>query len=408
MARDKDPQLWCALIALAFGGLCAVRLAIPSAPYFDETHYLKAARALLLLEPANREHPMFAKELIAASVAVLGDGPLAWRLPSLLAGTAGLYAFSRLVWHLTRERFATLAAAILLATSFLWFVQSRIAMLDMVAAGLAMVSLWQISAAFDGQRKRALLHLAASGIAMGLAMGSKWSVLPLAVMPALGFFVWRTRLQKVSLVQAALLLGLLPLFTYWLTFLPAMFYAQDPVQPLGWVETHRRILALQESVRGHHPYASHWYDWIVNHRPIWYLFEPIDDAQRGIVMLGNPLTMLAGLPALLWCGWQALRHKRKDAGAFALLFAASLLPWLLPTKPVQFYYYYLLPGAFLMACLALWLGSLWQRGGWTRAVPPILLTASAALFAWFYPILSAAPLASEMAFMRWMWLASWI
>ena len=35
--------------------------------------------------------------------------------------------------------------------------------------------------------------------------------------------------------------------------------------------------------------------------------------------------------------------------------------WIFNGKPVQFYYHYLLPGAFLMAVLALALEPLWQR-----------------------------------------------
>ena len=63
------------------------------------------------------------------------------------------------------------------------------------------------------------------------------------------------------------------------------------------------MLALQASVTKHHPYQSVWYQWIVNWRAIWYLYEFVDGAQRGIVLIGNPFTMLAGLVALGWCGW---------------------------------------------------------------------------------------------------------
>ncbi len=72
---------------------------------------------------------------------------------------------------------------------------------------------------------------------------------------------------------------------------------------------------------------------------------------------------------------------------------------------MQFYYHYLLPGAFLMGMLALALDAMWREG--RRAIPLLVLAASAALFAGFYPILSAAPLAGRMSFAHWMWLDSW-
>jgi hypothetical protein len=48
---------------------------------------------------------------------------------------------------------------------------------------------------------------------------------------------------------------------------------------------------------------------------------------------------------------------------------------------------------------------MWQRG--RRWLPLLVPAASVALFAGFYPILSAAPLAGPMSFAHWMWLNSW-
>ena len=135
---ESDPRAWCALIALAFLVLTLFRLDIPSKVYFDEVHYVEAARRPLALTPFNREHPLFAKEIIAASIAMFGDQPLAWRVPPALVGSLGLYAFGRLVQHAGKRRAATLFAMLLLASNFMWFVQSRIAMLDIFAATLAL------------------------------------------------------------------------------------------------------------------------------------------------------------------------------------------------------------------------------------------------------------------------------
>ena len=70
-APQRDPLGWTLLIALAFLGLCLHRLGIPTKIYFDETHYVPAARKLLALTRANPEHPMLSKEAIAAAIALL-------------------------------------------------------------------------------------------------------------------------------------------------------------------------------------------------------------------------------------------------------------------------------------------------------------------------------------------------
>ena len=58
-----------------------------------------------------------------------------------------------------------------------------------------------------------------------------------------------------------------------------------------------------------------------------------------------------------------------------------------------------------MAALALALDALWKRG---RRWPPLLVLAgSVALFAFFWPILTAAPLEGEAPFLRYTWLDSW-
>jgi len=77
------------------------------------------------------------------------------------------------------------------AGNFMWYVQSGIAMLDMVAASLALVGLWQFAAALDSPRQRPRLALA--GLALGLAFGAKSSVAPLAVVPGLAFLALRLR-----------------------------------------------------------------------------------------------------------------------------------------------------------------------------------------------------------------------
>jgi dolichyl-phosphate-mannose--protein O-mannosyl transferase len=419
--QQQDPADWCATITVFFLALAWWRLGVPSQIYFDELHYVNAARKLNEGLRANPEHPMLGKEAIAAAIRWLGDKPLYWRLPSAFSGAVGLFAFSRLVWFASARRTATIAATFLLATNFMWFVQSRIAMLDMVMAGLGMVGLWQFAAAIRLPRQ-GRWRLALAGLAFGLALGAKWSIAPAAMLPGLLFLALKMRdsgprlllaraggpVPGISLAEAALWLGAVPLAVYWLTYWPAFHYARgavDPFDPIGW---HRTMLQLQDSVKRLHPYRSVWYEWIGNWRAIWYLYKEVDGAQRGILMIGNPFTMLAGLPALGWALWAGIARRRRDALAFAALYAASLGMWAVSGKPIQFYYHYLLPGAFLMALLALSLEELWHRKDRWRWLAPASLAISAAMFAWFYPILSAAALSDgRSSFEHWMWLASW-
>src|SRR5207302_9595925 len=68
----------------------------PEKFYFDEVHYVPAARQLL--EPMmpspmlNPMHPPLAKQLMALSIRAFGDVPLGWRYPGVVFGTLAIVA----------------------------------------------------------------------------------------------------------------------------------------------------------------------------------------------------------------------------------------------------------------------------------------------------------------------------
>lgn len=426
--RARDPWVWCLAIPALFALLAGIRLTVPSEPFFDEIHYLPAARDLLEwwsggeAQYRNREHPLLGKELIAIGIALFGDTPLGWRIMSLIAGTIAIAASMRALWHASLDRFACLAFGVLLATGFHLLIQARIAMLDVFMAAFLALAAWQFAAAIR-EPETGRWRLALTGIAIGCALASKWNAVPLAMAFGLTFFAARLAAGRrrlftsrrgapvpgVSLIEAFVWLGLLPLAVYALTFAPAyeLGTARHP-SPLiqdGLIGLHVQILNLQAQVLAPHSYQSTWDQWVLNTRGIWYLYEHVDGTQRGVLLIGNPLTMLLGLPALIWCAWVGLR--RGDWARLAIVagYAASLGLWMIAPKPVQFYYHYLMPSIFLLAALALALSDLRAsgRGWWAIA----FLAGSAAMFALFFPILTAAPLDGPMSFADWAWLAGW-
>lgn len=431
--HPRDPLGWCLALTALYALLAGWRLAIPSIPYFDEVHYLPAARELLGLFEAgqgaylNREHPLLGKVLIALGMALVDDNPLGWRIMPLLAGTLAMFAAMRALWHASEDRFATVAFGVLLATGFHLFVQSRIAMLDIFMAALLAVAAWQFAAAC-AQPEKGRWRLALTGIALGCAMGAKWNAIPLAMLPGLAFFAARLSAGRrrlflsrrgapvpgITLVEAFVWLGIVPLVAYAITFLPGWWLGEylrpSPLAEQGLIGFHGEILSLQQQVLTPHNYQSNWPQWLLNTRGIWYLYEVVDGAQRGVLLIGNPLTMLLGLPALAWC--LAIGAWRSDWARLGVVigYAAALGLWLIAPKPVQFYYHYLVPSFFLLAALALALSDLrnasrGQRLEWW--LPWGTLAASAALFALFYKVLAAAPLDGAASFAKWTWLAGW-
>ncbi len=428
-AHPRDPLAWVAAITAAFAMLAGWRLAIPSIPVFDEVHYIPAARELLSLfkggfdDYLNPEHPMLGKQLIALGMAMFGDSPLGWRVMPLAFGTLALFASMRALWHASEDRFACIAFGVLIATGFHLFIQSRIAMLDVFMAAFLAVAAWQFAGAIR-QPETGRWRLALTGIALGCAMAAKWNAVPLAMLPGLVFFAARISAGRrrlflsrrgapvpgMTLVEAFVWLGIVPLVIYALTFVPGYWLGDtlrpSPLAQHGLIGLHREILGLQQQVLTPHTYQSNWQQWVLNTRGIWYLYEVVDGAQRGVLLIGNPLTMLLGLPALAWC--LVIGVWRGDWARLGVVigYAAALGLWLIAPKPVQFYYHYFVPGFFLLGALALALSDL-RRAGWGKWLAWGTLAASTGLFALFYKVLSAAPLEGAMSFAKWAWLMGW-
>ncbi|MDZ4137922.1 MAG: phospholipid carrier-dependent glycosyltransferase [Erythrobacter sp.] len=428
-AHPRDPLAWVAAITAAFAMLAGWRLAIPSIPVFDEVHYIPAAREMLSLfnggfgDYLNPEHPMLGKQLIALGMAMFGDSPLGWRIMPLAFGTLALFASMRALWHASEDRFACIAFGVLLATGFHLFIQSRIAMLDVFMAAFLAVAAWQFAGAIR-QPETGRWRLALTGIALGCAMAAKWNAVPLAMLPGLVFFAARISAGRrrlflsrrgapvpgVTLVEAFVWLGIVPLVIYALTFVPGYWLGDtlrpSPLAQHGLIGLHREILGLQQQVLTPHTYQSNWQQWVLNTRGIWYLYEVVDGAQRGVLLIGNPLTMLLGLPALAWC--LVIGVWRGDWARLGVVigYAAALGLWLIAPKPVQFYYHYFVPGFFLLGALALALSDL-RRAGWGKWLAWGTLAASTGLFTLFYKVLSAAPLEGAMSFAKWAWLMGW-
>lgn len=426
--QPRDPWVWCLVIPALFAALASIRLTIPSEPFFDEVHYLPAAREFLSLWEGttttyiNREHPLLGKELIALGMYLFGDNPMGWRIMSLIAGTVAIAASMRALWQASYDRFAVIAFGVLLVTGFHLFIHARIAMLDIFMAAFLMIAAWQFCAAIR-EPERGRLRLALTGIAIGCALGAKWNAVPLAMAFGLTFFAARLSAGRrrllasrrgipvpgISLAEAFLWLGVVPLAVYAITFAPGYWlgtqFNASPLAQNGLIGLHFEMLELQQQVLGPHTYQSAWQQWVLNTRGIWYHYDFSDGAQRGVLLIGNPLTMLLGLPALAWCLVMGLYRSDWARIAVVIGYGVTLGLWLIAPKPVQFYYHYVMPSVFLLAALALALSDLHASGRkyWAYAV----LAGSAGMFAVFFKILTAAPLAGPLSFADWAWISGW-
>lgn len=308
------------VVGLASEALFAFRVAVPHTLVFDEVHYVTAARTLLTLQTAaNKEHPLLGKALVALGMALFGDGPVGWRVMSTLAATGVVTGMFAILWLLYRRPRTALVGSGIAALNFTVFVQARIAMLDGFMACFVVLALAAMVWAMRGTGAQVWRRWTLGAVLLGLAAGTKWTAIPYGAFAAIGFAAARHRAPwrwpGLGVARAWAILGGAGLLAYLVTFAPAFFYAREPLTLATLLPLQRDMFALQTQVLPAHIYQSPWYSWPLEWRPIWYLYEPVDGALRGILLLGNPAVMAGGLVAVAACLWAWARGGERRAGA---------------------------------------------------------------------------------------------
>jgi dolichyl-phosphate-mannose-protein mannosyltransferase len=420
------------LAALAVVGLAlALRVADLGDPdrfMADERFYVEGARSLLArgweptwcspvagLMPAV--HPPLGKWLIAAGMAVAGDGPVGWRLAGALAGTATVALVYLAGRRLFGGRAPALAAALLLAVEHLSVVQSRTAMLDVfvtfwVVAGCLALLVDRDAAVGAGgdqpRRRRPWRYLA--GVLFGCALATKWSgafALAAAIVLVAAWEVARRREDGLKAALRAAMwaegssiivaLALVPVAVYVASYTGA--FVAGGVGPAGWWEDQVRALTFHTSLSAGHPYASSATSWLVTRRSVAYFYAGPDPTTgtglREVLAIGNPVVFLAIVPTVVWAAWRWVRRREHALGASLgapLVLALALwLPWVGQSRPT--FLYYMAPVVpFLVLLEGAALARLAGSGVAGAALAGLLAGGAVALLVFHWPVLTAEPL----------------
>jgi hypothetical protein len=414
------------LPVLLLGLLCAVSLGARSAwiglpcrtpcdhpadhrLIFDERYYVNAARVIAGLHPPagqgaayrraplgsdpNAEHPQLAKLIIAGSIEALGDGPLAWRLGSLVFGTLAILGMFVLTRAAGAGRWLALGSATLMAADNLMLVQGRIGTLDVYVV-CAMV--WAVALYLRG-------HPLLSGLVAGVGACLKLFALD-ALLVLLLFELLQVRAgaqaprrailrwARASAAAVAAFLGLLAVLDQ---LAPpydnaaARFVRGGPFAHLA----HMLSYAASQTGESASKIASSPWQWLVDYKPIVYLATGSGRSSPGVphtypavhfLGLISPPILLAGLigvGAALWraSGLRASPDHRLTTVAVAW-FLGTFGPFLIASLAFNrtSYLYYMtivmpslyLAGAWLVHRLRrhVWLTAVWATGVVAAAV----------------------------------------
>lgn len=419
------PLLAAALLGLLAEALFLFRLGFPHKQMFDEVYYVPAAKILWSLDHAyNIEHPLVGKELIGLGIHLFGDTSFGWRFPSTIAASAVVTGVFAIGWLLFGRMRPAVVAGVLTIVNMTVFIQARIAMLDGFMAAFLVLSIAAMLWAMRGPTG-VRWKLALAAMLLGLSAGAKWTAVPFLAFAALAFVVIRAHDARVAgrdlesilyargqrhwpglpALEAMLILGVVSIATYFATFAPAFFYAHDPMTWHSLLPFQLVMYHQQTQILPSHPYQSSWWSWPLDIRPIWYLYERADGAQRGVLMLGNPAVIWGGLVAVIACFYGWWRDGSWRLLGVAGLWLGSLAIWAIIPKSLGFFYYYYPSSIFLSLALA----AAFDHFGWARKrhLEEWFVILAIGLFGYFYPIVSAQALPGPQSFQYWMWLPTW-
>ena len=378
------------------------------------------------------------------SYADLGFNTFGWRIAACLFGSLCPPMMYLLARRIRADRFFALAAGVLVCFDGMFFIQSRIGMIDIFPIFLILLSYWTFVVHWRARGiTDSMVTLLLTGVCVGLAVSAKWISLAAwgTMLLFLGLRWLRSRLDfrigagagswawgkgegpalpggaSLSLYLPALVIamGVIPALIYLGSWFP--FFERGQFHNLSEFWQYQvQIYLYHANLTATHPYGSKWYTWPFLIRPVAYYFENQGlgaDQWSGqplvawMVNLGNPWIWWTSLPALLYTAWVGVKERSFGAALITVGFLSSYLPFARISR-VLFLYHMFGGLVFMILALAFTLARIAVSGGVEvqlsdtlrlrlsgRAIGYAHLAVAVLFFLWFYPLWTGLPMGDK-------------
>lgn len=389
--------------------------------YFDEIYHARTAlEHVENVYPYEITHPPLGKEIIGLGIRLFGMTPFGWRFMGTLFGVLMLPLLYVFLKRMSRSSAAASCGTVIFAFDFMHFVQTRIATIDTYSVFFILLMYLFMWRFVSGGRWR---YLALSGLFFGLGAASKWTCIYAgAGLAVIWLAYWISRRREPGFIGRFFLncafclvfFVAVPLAVYYVSYYHygtasglegglGMLFDRDYLK-IVW-DNQVYMWEYHSDLVSEHPYASRWFQWLVDARPILYYLEYYDDGvtKSAFGAFMNPIFCWTGLIAVIANGILAVRDRDGRAAFIVLGYLAQLLPWVLVTR-LTFAYHYFPSEIFLILALGHVWGRLAELGApnWRRNMYSVAAV-STALFVAFYPVLTGlrTPLWYTRNLLRW-------
>jgi 4-amino-4-deoxy-L-arabinose transferase-like glycosyltransferase len=393
------------------------RASYMNSSYFDEIYHPRTALENIEgVYPYEVSHPPLGKLILSLGIRLFGMTPFGWRFMGTLFGTLMLPILYVLLKLLFGSTPAAAAGTFVFAFDFMHFVQTRIATIDTYAVFFILLS-FLCMALFvrqdpdETRLRHRLLPLGRCGLVWGIGCASKWTVIYFGAALAviwLGYWICRGvylkktgrlgRLVPEFLGNSAfcvLVFICVPAVVYYLSYYP--YGAAKGLHGIGAyfkkeyldivLENQKFMFTYHADLTSTHPYASRWWQWVIDARPILYFLDyPAFGMKSAFGAFNGPMVCWGGLVAMLVMVWRVFR--RRDFRAFMILagYLSSLVPWIIISRPVFAYHYF--PCMLFLAVALSYVFALIDRAPGGRPWLYSYCAGAGALFFLFYPALT--------------------
>ena len=396
---------------------CPRRQTFMNSSYFDEIYHARTAwEQLNGVYPYEITHPPLGKTIIGLGIRLFGMTPFGWRFSGTLFGVLMLPLLYFFAKKLFGGYITPAACTLLMATDFMHFVQTRIATIDTYAVFfILLMYLFMYLFVTEGR----LRDLALCGLSFGLGAASKWTCFYAGAGLAVIWAVWvirearAGRLDLLGFVKNALFcvmfFVLVPGLIYYLSYIP-YGVAQGKTNLLSRdylnivLDNQRYMFNYHSQLVATHPYSSHWYQWLLDIRPILYYLDYLADGR--VVSFGafvNPVLCWGGLLALFVLGFLTVVRRDRVSAYILLGYLAQLLPWVLVPR-LTFAYHYFPCTIFLALALGRCFDIMDRNVRYGKLYADGFAALSIAVFVLFFPVLAGIPIGKSI--LR-SWLPTW-
>jgi len=403
-------------------------LGTPKGFVFDEVYYVDGARDFLAHgvevtgdEPEFVVHPPVGKWLIALGIKLFGDNEFGWRFMGALLGTAMIVLIALIANRLFRNSYITVAASALMAMDGLALVHSRTALLDIYLSFFILLGTYFFLMRWHWW----------AGIALGLAIATKWSGLYFlalfAVVALYRAFAHNTGRDLIKpTLKTVAQYGLIPISIYvtswsgW--FISSRGWARDYSENVitSFLHYHSQMLGFHTGLVEKHSYQANPWSWLIMGRPTSFYYETpkncgADNCSQEVLALGTPLLWWLGTIALaavfgFWIRSIATKRYEPPLNLIVAGMAAGYLPWFFFQERTVFTFYAIVFQPFLVLAILYCAYALIMHFENKRNTYVVLGFVAFAIFinfVFFLPIFTGDVITYDSWQAR-MWLPSWV